>query len=112
MLRLLIWDSDYCGNRSRINYVCFPTFDRYGDIIPYDHNRVVLKKSIHRCDYVNASWITNDSMSNQLPTFIAAQGPMKQTIPYFLQMIMENEIKTIVMLTKLQEKTKGPADYF
>ena len=51
-------------------------------------------------------------MSNQLPTFIAAQGPMKQTIPYFLQMIMENEIKTIVMLTKLQEKTKGPADYF
>jgi protein tyrosine phosphatase len=39
-----------------------------------------------------------------LPTFIAAQGPLPQSIPHFLQMIIENEVKAIVMLTKLKEK--------
>ena len=38
--------------------------NRYGNILPYDRNRVVLKENeveaggiIQNCDYINASWI-------------------------------------------------------
>ena len=35
---------------------------------------------------------------------IAAQGPLPSTVIHFLQMIMENEVEIVVMLTKLQEE--------
>jgi len=39
-------------------------FNRYRDIIPYDHTRVKLD----HCNYINASWIGKDK------TYIATQG--------------------------------------
>jgi|688.fasta_scaffold1539124_2 protein tyrosine phosphatase len=35
------------------------------------------------------------------------QGPLPHTVPHFLQMIVENKVKIIVMLTKLKEKNEG-----
>jgi protein tyrosine phosphatase len=78
---------------------------RYGNIIPYDRNRVILSKPIMNCNYVNASWIRKGNSFKEVPTFIAAQGPMANTCPHFLQMIFENKVKTIVMLTSLTEQT-------
>jgi protein tyrosine phosphatase len=57
------------------------------------------------CNYVNASWIRKENSYKEVPTFIAAQGPMANTCRHFLQMIFENTVKTIVMLTSLAEQT-------
>jgi protein tyrosine phosphatase len=47
---------------------------RYGNIVPYNHNRVTLDHQVDGIDYVNASWIKNDDQTSQMPDFIAAQG--------------------------------------
>ena len=75
-------------------------------MIPYDNNRVVLLNKIDNVDYVNASWIKNVPRTPHMPTFIAAQGPFSHTIPHFLQMVLENKVTAIVMLTKLKETVK------
>ena len=82
-------------------------FYRYRNIVPYDHNRVVLQKPIKGSNYINASWIKNEKSEAEFPTFIAAQGPLAHTIPHFLQMVVENKVKVIVMLTKLTEVDQG-----
>jgi protein tyrosine phosphatase len=76
---------------------------RYGNIVPYDANRVKLSNPIEGIDYVNASWIQNRIPTPEMPRFIAAQGPIVHTIPHFLQMIIDHKVKAIVMLTKLKE---------
>ena len=86
------------------------TPNRYGNIIPYDDNRVILLNPIKGCDYINASWINNNIFLESLPTFIAAQGPLPQSRSHFLQMMMENKDKVIVMLTKLKEEGKPEKD--
>ncbi len=69
-------------------------------------NRVILLNPVHGCDYINASWISNNIYLQGLPTFIAAQGPLSQSIPHFLQMMIENKVQAIVMLTELMEGGK------
>ena len=39
--------------------------------------------------------------------FIAAQGPLAASIPHFLEMIHEQKVGAIVMLTNLEEKRNG-----
>ena len=70
---------------------------RYNTILPYDENRVNLIAEIDGSDYINASWIT-DKME------IATQGPLPNTVVHFLQMICEQKIDIIVMLTKTVEE--------
>ena len=77
-----------------------------------------------QCDYINASWITTaksqdnhkqasiiGSASNVTPcsniTFMACQGPLANTCVHHLQMIHEQKIDIVVMLTRLEEATKG-----
>ena len=55
---------------------------------------------IQGCDYVNASWVRG---INESCKFIAAQGPLNHTLQHFLQMILENDVQMVVMLTNLQE---------
>jgi protein tyrosine phosphatase len=85
---------------------------RYRNIIPYDENRVILQNPIKGVDYINASWIKKEKPGLPLPRFIAAQGPLPQTNPHFLQMIIENKVKIVVMLTKLSETEKGKSFYY
>ena len=66
--------------------------------LPYDDNRVELKEPIEEdVDYINASWINGQ---------IAAQGPMQHTTPHFLQMLIEQKIQMVIMLTKTEEALK------
>ena len=53
-------------------------------------------------DYINASWINGQ---------IAAQGPMPHTTPHFLQMLIEQKIQVLIMLTKTQEVLKDGKYY-
>ncbi|XP_064386533.1 sushi, von Willebrand factor type A, EGF and pentraxin domain-containing protein 1-like isoform X2 [Halichondria panicea] len=81
------------------------TKNRFGNVFPYDFNRVKLKpvKDIRGSDYINASYV-NGYMTNT--KYIAAQGPLPNTLEDFWKMIMENKLRTIVMLTKCFEERK------
>ena len=61
-----------------------------------------MKVEIDETDYINASWISGKKE-------IATQGPMPNTIIHFLQMICEQKIDAIVMLTRTFEETLGSA---
>uniref|UniRef100_A0A4W6DJP4 Receptor-type tyrosine-protein phosphatase epsilon n=1 Tax=Lates calcarifer TaxID=8187 RepID=A0A4W6DJP4_LATCA len=77
--------------------------NRYPNILPYDHSRVVLSHlDGHLCsDYINASYIDGYKEKNK---FIAAQGPKLETVADFWRMIWEQKTATIVMLTNLKER--------
>ncbi|XP_018319083.1 receptor-type tyrosine-protein phosphatase-like N [Agrilus planipennis] len=77
--------------------------NRYPDILPYDHSRVVLNELTNASgsDYINASSITDHDPRN--PAYIATQGPLPNTSADFWQMIWEQGTVVIVILTRLTE---------
>ncbi|CAI5448114.1 unnamed protein product [Caenorhabditis angaria] len=80
------------------------TRNRYRDILPYDYNRVEIKKDDENPDgYMNASFV-------QLPggetRFIAAQAPLPSTLDEWWKMIDEHQVSLIVILCKLVEQDK------
>ncbi|XP_017769765.1 PREDICTED: receptor-type tyrosine-protein phosphatase N2 isoform X2 [Nicrophorus vespilloides] len=77
--------------------------NRYMEVMPYDHARVVLNDltNLTGSDFINASSITDHDPRN--PAYIAAQGPLPQTAPDFWQLIWEQGAVVIVMLTRLTE---------
>ena len=85
------------------------------DIIQYNKNRVKLQVPIDGDDYINASWITDGKTIKDNPcpgiAFIACQGPTVQTCPHHWQMIYENNVDVIVMLTKFFERKDGVNGY-
>ncbi|XP_077574056.1 receptor-type tyrosine-protein phosphatase C [Stigmatopora nigra] len=80
--------------------------NRYGDILPYDYNRVQLSTGNGEagCDYINASYIDGYKESKK---YIAAQGPKEETICDFWRMIWEQRSSIIVMLTRCEEGNKN-----
>ena len=66
--------------------------NRYSNILPYDDYCISLSDN----NYINASWMTNQ--------YIATQGPLKNTVSDFWQMIWETNCLNIIMLTQLSEK--------
>ncbi|XP_064456124.1 receptor-type tyrosine-protein phosphatase N2-like [Ornithodoros turicata] len=77
--------------------------NRYPDVLPYDHSRVVLNdlSNMNSSDYINASTITDHDPRN--PAYIATQGPLPHTAADFWQMIWEQGSVVIVMLSRLME---------
>lgn len=73
--------------------------NRYRDILPYDSTRVKLKKG----GYINANWVKGFEADRE---FIATQGPKAETARHFWEMVIEQKVKVIVMLCKLQETNK------
>ncbi|XP_052809524.1 receptor-type tyrosine-protein phosphatase O-like [Mya arenaria] len=76
--------------------------NRYTNSIPYDHSRVKLRASdnVGGSDYINANYIPGYTSPRE---YIATQGPMQATFDDFWQMVWEQNVDTIVMLTKLVE---------
>ena len=78
--------------------------NRFKDIIPYDHSRVMLSTTSevqgHESDYMNANYIDG---YNKDRAFIAAQAPAEEYVGDWWRMIWESDVRTIVMLTKLIE---------
>ena len=76
--------------------------NRFKLIYPYDKSRVILKETSEdpSSDYINASYIPGLYVRE---TFIAAQAPKDVTLQSFWQMIVENDVSNIVMVTNLVE---------
>lgn len=77
------------------------TKNRYGNLLPYDHSRVVLKPySVEEGDYINANFIDGYRRTNR---YIAMQGPIDTTIDDFWRCVWQYKCKQIVILTNLEE---------
>ncbi|TVY85395.1 Tyrosine-protein phosphatase [Lachnellula suecica] len=75
--------------------------NRYNDIFPFEHSRVKIQgRSEGDCDYINASHI-KASRSNK--RYIASQGPMPATFEDFWNVIWDEDVRVIVMLTAEKE---------
>lgn len=80
------------------------TKNRYGNLLPYDHSRVVLKKdSPTDSDYINANFIDGFRKTNR---YIAMQGPIDATINDFWRCVWQFKCHQIVVLTNLEENGK------
>ncbi|XP_063176978.1 receptor-type tyrosine-protein phosphatase kappa-like isoform X2 [Chroicocephalus ridibundus] len=89
--------------------LCNQSKNRYNGIIPYDHCRVVLQPSGTGNGYINASYVD----SYRSPRFfIAAQGPLPETVVDFWQMVWQEKISVIVMLTGLVEQNKTKCEQY
>ncbi|VVC45169.1 Fibronectin type III,Protein-tyrosine phosphatase-like,PTP type protein phosphatase,Tyrosine [Cinara cedri] len=75
--------------------------NRYSNVLPYDYNRVTLKSSEN--DYINASFIED---SKGIRKYIACQGPTANTCIDMWQMILDQDVASIVMLCQTIEKDK------
>lgn len=81
--------------------------NRYGDIFPYDCNRVVLSSCDNQDEnYINASYI-NIPMpgGNKTLRYVATQGPLPHTVEDFWSLVWQEEgIRTIAMVTQESER--------
>lgn len=73
--------------------------NRYRDVSPYDHSRIVLKRG--STDYINANLIEVEKANRR---YILTQGPLCNTLSHFWLMVWEQNTGAIVMLNKLVEK--------
>ncbi|CAM4667114.1 unnamed protein product [Lepidochelys kempii] len=83
--------------------------NRYKSVIPYDHCRVVLQSANVGADYINASYVDSYRSPH---FFIAAQGPLPGTVGDFWQMIWQEKVSVIVMLTGLVEQNKTKCEQY
>uniref|UniRef100_A0A8C0UGG0 Receptor-type tyrosine-protein phosphatase eta n=1 Tax=Cyanistes caeruleus TaxID=156563 RepID=A0A8C0UGG0_CYACU len=84
--------------------------NRYNNVLPYDISRVKLSnQSSGTGDYINANYMPG---YNSKKAFIAAQGPLPNTVEDFWQMIWEKNIYSIVMLTKCVEQARTKCEQY
>ncbi|XP_037132911.1 receptor-type tyrosine-protein phosphatase F-like isoform X12 [Syngnathus acus] len=85
--------------------------NRYANVIAYDHSRVVLTSvdAVPGSDYVNANYIDGYRKQN---AYIATQGPLPETLSDFWRMVWEQRSSTIVMMTRLEEKSRVKCDQY
>ncbi|KAK7191128.1 hypothetical protein DPSP01_008860 [Paraphaeosphaeria sporulosa] len=75
--------------------------NRYNSIWPYEHSRVKLQNvSPGGCDYVNANHV-QPPFSNK--RYIATQGPLPATFNDFWNVVWQQDVRVIVMLTAESE---------
>uniref|UniRef100_A0A9J8CHQ2 protein-tyrosine-phosphatase n=1 Tax=Cyprinus carpio carpio TaxID=630221 RepID=A0A9J8CHQ2_CYPCA len=85
--------------------------NRYANVIAYDHTRVILAPTdgIMGSDYINANYIDGYRKQN---AYIATQGPLPETFGDFWRMVWEQRAASVVMMTKLEEKSRIKCDQY
>ncbi|XP_027603108.1 receptor-type tyrosine-protein phosphatase F isoform X16 [Pipra filicauda] len=85
--------------------------NRYANVIAYDHSRVILTSidGVPGSDYINANYIDGYRKQN---AYIATQGPLPETLSDFWRMVWEQRTATIVMMTRLEEKSRVKCDQY
>ncbi|XP_072318763.1 protein tyrosine phosphatase receptor type Db isoform X13 [Eucyclogobius newberryi] len=85
--------------------------NRYANVIAYDHSRVILSsiEGVPGSDYINSNYI--DGYRRQT-AYIATQGPLPETFGDFWRMVWEQHTANIIMMTKLEEKSRMPSYFF
>jgi len=66
--------------------------NRYINVIPPDHSRVLLSDVDGASDYVNANYVGS--------CYISTQGPLEETIADFWRMVWEQRSRKVFMLTR------------
>ncbi|XP_075396644.1 tyrosine-protein phosphatase non-receptor type 7 isoform X1 [Tenrec ecaudatus] len=86
--------------------------DRYKTILPNPESRVCLARaqSQEDGDYINANYIRG--YDGQEKVYIATQGPMPNTVADFWEMVWQEEVSLIVMLTRLREGKEKCVHYW
>ncbi|KYM95493.1 PREDICTED: tyrosine-protein phosphatase non-receptor type 1 isoform X1 [Cyphomyrmex costatus] len=105
------WASFYQGIRSEcetFEFTCNESkkpqnrnLNRYRDVAPYDHTRIILKRGV--CDYIHANLIRVDHAERQ---YILTQGPLPNTVSHFWLMVWEQNSRAVLMLNKIIEKNQ------
>ncbi|OWR44855.1 tyrosine-protein phosphatase corkscrew [Danaus plexippus plexippus] len=91
--------------------------NRYKNIIPFDHTRVILRDvppdAPPGSDYINANYIRCDFIDSNSEShevynkiYIATQGCLSTTIYQFWSMIWQEDVRIIIMTTKEIERGK------
>ncbi|XP_044216478.1 protein tyrosine phosphatase receptor type Fa isoform X7 [Thunnus albacares] len=85
--------------------------NRYANVIAYDHSRVILTPvdGVPGSDYINANYIDGYRKQN---AYIATQGPLPETLSDFWRMVWEQRTCTVVMMTRLEEKSRVKCDQY
>ncbi|XP_019900978.1 receptor-type tyrosine-protein phosphatase S isoform X10 [Esox lucius] len=89
--------------------------NRYANVIAYDHTRVVLaplegsSPGVLGSDYINANYIDGYRKQN---AYIATQGPLAETFGDFWRMVWEQRAASVVMMTRLEEKSRIKCDQY
>ncbi|XP_025053311.1 receptor-type tyrosine-protein phosphatase delta isoform X11 [Alligator sinensis] len=85
--------------------------NRYANVIAYDHSRVLLSaiEGIPGSDYINANYIDGYRKQN---AYIATQGSLPETFGDFWRMMWEQRGATVVMMTKLEERSRVKCDQY
>uniref|UniRef100_A0A3Q2ST24 protein-tyrosine-phosphatase n=1 Tax=Fundulus heteroclitus TaxID=8078 RepID=A0A3Q2ST24_FUNHE len=83
--------------------------NRYPYILPYDHCRVRLsvQNQNPNSDYINASFGGGSERD-----FICTQGPLPNTVADFWRMVWEQNVRVIVMVTALRQKSTIMCDKY
>jgi tyrosine-protein phosphatase non-receptor type 11 len=82
------------------------TKNRYKNILPFDHTRVVLRdvdQEVVGADYVNANYISGEVPGSE-KCYIATQGCLPGTVADFWQMVWQENSRIIVMTTNEVER--------
>lgn len=108
---LCVYEADPCSTNAALQKQN-SNKNRYPQILPYDHSRVILNDTANdnNSDYINADTITDYDPRN--PAYIATQGPLPNTKADFWQMIWEQGSVLIVMLTRLRENGLNMCDRY
>nr|XP_033477392.1 receptor-type tyrosine-protein phosphatase F-like [Epinephelus lanceolatus] len=85
--------------------------NRYANVIAYDHSRVILTPvdGVPGSDYINANYIDGYRKQN---AYIATQGPLLETLSDFWRMVWEQRTSTIIMMTRLEERSRVKCDQY
>lgn len=86
--------------------------NRYKDILPFSHTRVVLNRDPSNLDsdYINANFIRGSSGSPK--TYIACQGPLPCTLDDFWRMIWECNVSVVIMACNEIESDKPKCEIY
>ncbi|KAM7354359.1 tyrosine-protein phosphatase Lar isoform 3-T7 [Cochliomyia hominivorax] len=93
------------------NYEYNKPKNRYANVTAYDHSRVILPlvDGVVGSDYINANYCDGYRKHN---AYVATQGPLQETIADFWRMCWELKTSTIVMMTRLEERTRIKCDQY
>ncbi|XP_058055440.1 tyrosine-protein phosphatase Lar isoform X2 [Anopheles bellator] len=85
--------------------------NRYANVTSYDHSRVILPpvEGVPGSDYINANYCDGYRKHN---AYVATQGPLQETFSDFWRMCWELKSSTIVMMTRLEERSRIKCDQY